>query len=137
MPWYAWVILGLGTLIALAAVAFRLLRASKRGRRFLGLSTRAKIRFGRILLGDSQVGIPGRAAIVILIAYLALPFDLIPDFIPVIGQLDDVAVTFLAIALLLWAVPRDRFEAALDQAEADDARRALQVRGETPVAPDA
>jgi uncharacterized membrane protein YkvA (DUF1232 family) len=34
-------------------------------------------------------------------AYLVMPFDLIPDFIPVLGQLDDVAVVGWAVRRLL------------------------------------
>ncbi|HLP09906.1 MAG TPA: YkvA family protein [Opitutaceae bacterium] len=36
------------------------------------------------------------------IAYFALPFDLIPDFIPVFGQLDDL----LIVPLLVWLAVR-------------------------------
>lgn len=37
---------------------------------------------------------PRRAkiALIILIAYLLCPIDIIPDFIPVLGQLDDIVV---------------------------------------------
>ncbi len=38
-----------------------------------------------------------------LIGYLALPFDLVPDFIPVAGLLDDAIVVALALRLVLRA----------------------------------
>ena len=41
-----------------------------------------------------------------------MPFDLIPDFLPVVGQLDDAVV----LALALWALRRAA--AAMDQAPA-------------------
>ncbi|MBA4181207.1 MAG: hypothetical protein C0506_11515 [Anaerolinea sp.] len=130
MPWYGWLILGLGAFVAVAALALRTLRASARGRRFLALGTRAKLRFGRLLLADPRVGLPGKLTLLVLVGYLALPFDIIPDFIPVIGQLDDVAVVFVAIAILILAVPRDRFEAALSQAEDEaKARRVAAAPG--------
>ena len=49
------------------------------------------------LLGDSRVPRGTKALIVPAIAYLAFPLDLIPDFIPVIGYLDDALV-------LAWAL---------------------------------
>jgi uncharacterized membrane protein YkvA (DUF1232 family) len=136
MPWYAWVILGLGAFIALLAITIRILRVSRRGRRFLGLPMRGKLTFGRTLLADPAVPLPARLVLVLLVGYLAMPFDLIPDFIPVIGQLDDALVAFVAIALLIFAVPRDRFEAALRKAEADvESRRlATAIEAENPPA---
>jgi uncharacterized membrane protein YkvA (DUF1232 family) len=36
-----------------------------------------------------------------LVGYLALPFDLVPDFIPVAGQLDDAIVVALVLRSLV------------------------------------
>ena len=49
------------------------------------------------LLGDRRV--PGRAKLVLAltIPYLASPIDLVPDFVPVLGQLDDALVAAFAI----------------------------------------
>jgi uncharacterized membrane protein YkvA (DUF1232 family) len=40
-----------------------------------------------------------------VVAYALSPFDLIPDFIPVIGYLDDLIVVPLGIALVIKLVP--------------------------------
>ena len=55
----------------------------------------------RGLLGDREV--PGRCklALVALVVYLASPIDLVPDFLPVIGVLDDAIVVAL---VLRWIV---------------------------------
>jgi uncharacterized membrane protein YkvA (DUF1232 family) len=37
----------------------------------------------------------------VLVGYLELPFDLVPDFIPVAGQLDDVLVVALVLRRFL------------------------------------
>lgn len=44
------------------------------------------------------------------VAYLLLPFDLIPDFIPVIGQLDDLIVVPGLIYLALKIIPETLIE---------------------------
>jgi uncharacterized membrane protein YkvA (DUF1232 family) len=43
--------------------------------------------------------VPRRRKLVLLglVAYLSLPFDLVPDFIPVAGQLDDVIIVALVL----------------------------------------
>ena len=41
-----------------------------------------------------------RAAIVGALAYLICPFDVIPDFIPVIGLVDDAAVIAICLKLV-------------------------------------
>ena len=38
-----------------------------------------------------------RASLWLLLAYLACPIDLVPDFIPVIGIADDVIITSLVL----------------------------------------
>lgn len=53
------------------------------------------------LLGDSRMPRRYRAIVVAMLAYLVLPFDLIPDFIPVAGQLDDAVVVVLTLRAIL------------------------------------
>ncbi len=57
------------------------------------------------LLGDSRVPRRRKALLVLLVAYLLSPIDLVPDFIPVAGQLDDVLVAGLALRLALRGAP--------------------------------
>jgi uncharacterized membrane protein YkvA (DUF1232 family) len=54
------------------------------------------------LLGDERVPRRGKVAVALLVPYLALPFDLIPDFIPLAGQLDDA----ILVAVVLGYVTR-------------------------------
>ena len=59
------------------------------------------------LLTDNRIStwlkaiIPGLA-----IAYLLLPWDLVPDVIPVLGQLDDLAVLLLGMQLFIELCPK-------------------------------
>lgn len=56
----------------------------------------------RRLAADPSTPRRSKLLLLALIAYLAMPFDLIPDFIPVLGQLDDAII----IAITLRAVLR-------------------------------
>ena len=53
------------------------------------------------LLRDARVPRRRKLLLVALVGYLALPFDLVPDFIPVAGQLDDALVVVLALRAVL------------------------------------
>jgi uncharacterized membrane protein YkvA (DUF1232 family) len=55
------------------------------------------------LLRDDRVPRRSKAILVGLAAYLALPFDLVPDFIPVAGQLDDAILVAFALRHLVRA----------------------------------
>ncbi|AEB44409.1 hypothetical protein VAB18032_16525 [Micromonospora maris AB-18-032] len=58
--------------------------------------------------------VPRRAKIAVLIAgiWVASPIDLIPEFLPVIGPLDDIVVVALALRYAARQVPRDVILAA-------------------------
>jgi uncharacterized membrane protein YkvA (DUF1232 family) len=53
------------------------------------------------LLGDPAVSTKWKVASALALVYLALPFDLVPDFIPIAGQLDDAIVVALVLRGLI------------------------------------
>jgi uncharacterized membrane protein YkvA (DUF1232 family) len=55
----------------------------------------------RRLLGDPRVPRRHKLLLGAVVGYLALPFDLVPDFIPVVGHVDDVVVVVLALRVVL------------------------------------
>ncbi len=59
---------------------------------------------------------------VAVVAYALSPIDLIPDFIPLIGQLDDAVLLPLGIALAVWLTPVELWQARLREAQAQSER---------------
>ena len=57
----------------------------------------------RRLLADHRIPRRRKLVLLALVGYLSLPFDLVPDFIPVAGQLDDVIVAAVALRYVLRA----------------------------------
>ena len=55
------------------------------------------LRLLRRLAADSSLPRGVRMRLWLLFVYLALPFDLVPDFIPVIGYADDVIVVVIVL----------------------------------------
>ena len=53
-----------------------------------------------------------------VVAYALSPIDLIPDFIPVLGQLDELILLPLGIALAVKLTPEALWQARLREAEA-------------------
>lgn len=58
-----------------------------------------------------------RVRLWLLFAYLAFPIDLIPDFIPVLGYLDDLVLVPLGVALVVRLTPPAVIESARLQAQ--------------------
>ena len=69
------------------------------------------LRLLRALAKDSTLPRGVRRRLGFLIGYLVLPFDLVPDFIPVLGYADDVIV----VAIVLRSVVRRAGPAALER----------------------
>lgn len=55
------------------------------------------VRLVRRLLGDRAVPFSAKVALVVLLVWLISPIDLIPEFIPILGPLDDVVVAVLVL----------------------------------------
>lgn len=53
------------------------------------------------------------------IGYLLLPFDLIPDFIPVLGQLDDVVIIPILVYIALLLISKDVMQSCREQVRAN------------------
>jgi len=54
---------------------------------------------------DPETPAFARIVIIVTVAYAASPIDLIPDFIPVLGQLDDLVILPALIALAIRLIP--------------------------------
>ena len=78
-----------------------------------------ELAFYRLVAGDARTPRFARVLLGLAIGYALLPFDLIPDFMPVIGHIDDAVII---PGLVLWAlklVPRE----VLDECRAEIAAR--------------
>jgi uncharacterized membrane protein YkvA (DUF1232 family) len=53
------------------------------------------------LLKDERVSRSRKLLLAALVGYLVLPFDLVPDFIPIAGQLDDAIIVLLVLRTVL------------------------------------
>jgi len=66
---------------------------------------------------DPRTSLLVRALAVFVAAYALSPIDLIPDFIPVIGYLDDLLLVPLGLALVVRLTPPEVLESARAQAQ--------------------
>ncbi|WMJ80802.1 YkvA family protein [Clostridium sp. MB40-C1] len=60
----------------------------------------------RIMM-DERVKTKTKVFIGAAISYLALPVDIIPDFVPVIGKIDDIGIVFLALDKIIDDIPEN------------------------------
>ncbi len=64
------------------------------------------------LARDQRISRPRRALLFVVLGYLALPIDLIPDFLPGVGQLDDAVMLALALRVLARGTDVDTLRTA-------------------------
>jgi uncharacterized membrane protein YkvA (DUF1232 family) len=103
LSWWLWAVAGIAALVLVWAGLVLLLLASGRreeARALAGFIPDCIVLVHR-LLRDPRV--PRRRKLMLwgLLGYLALPFDLVPDFIPVAGQLDDALLVAFVLRRLV------------------------------------
>jgi uncharacterized membrane protein YkvA (DUF1232 family) len=99
MPWWGWSLVGVGVLLVVyGAFVLVLVLVGRRGdaRALATLIPDCIVLVGR-LARDPRVPRRRKLILLALVGYLALPFDLVPDFIPVAGQLDDAIIVALVL----------------------------------------
>jgi len=73
---------------------------------------------------DPRVGILPKLFIGLTLLYAVSPVDLIPDFIPVLGYLDDLLILPLLITLAVKMIPKEVMKEAVEKAEQEPIRLA-------------
>lgn len=63
-----------------------------------------------LCLKDKDTPLPAKIMAAVTVAYALSPIDLIPDFIPVLGQLDDLILVPAFIALTIKLIPKSVWE---------------------------
>lgn len=81
------------------------------------------------LLRHPDTPLSAKIVAALVLAYALSPIDLIPDFIPVLGLLDDLVLVPLGVALAIRLTPRVLWEARLREAEASTERAPKWVWG--------
>jgi uncharacterized membrane protein YkvA (DUF1232 family) len=101
VPFWPWGVLLLIAGLYLVAIA-ALIAAGRRedARALAGFIPDCLVLVSR-LARDNRISRPRRAVLFIVLGYLAIPIDLVPDFLPGIGQLDDAVVLGLALRVVV------------------------------------
>ena len=106
MPWWAELLIGIGAGVLLSWLALVVALARRRPEGpVLAEALRLLpdvLRLVRRLASDRQLPRSARVRLWLLLGYLAMPFDVIPDFIPVLGYADDAVL----VAVVLRATVR-------------------------------
>lgn len=78
-----------------------------------------KKEIGALYLAYKRPDVPRYAKLVsiLVVGYALSPIDLIPDFIPILGYLDDLILVPLGIALAIKLIPKDIMNECRQQAE--------------------
>jgi uncharacterized membrane protein YkvA (DUF1232 family) len=91
------------------------LRYARMARLIWKLPMYARVIWG--LVRDPRTPLPLKGLLAAALAYLVMPFDLIPDAIPILGQADDLTVLMLVLDLFIANAPAEVRKDHLERAK--------------------
>ncbi len=89
--------------------------------REIGERVREELQVARLVLQDERVPRAARWLLGLAVAYALSPVDVIPDFIPVLGHLDDAVIVGGLVLLASRWIPADVLEECRARARRDQA----------------
>ena len=69
-------------------------------------SFKRELRLYQLVLKDRRTPRVAKLLLGLAVGYALMPFDLIPDFIPVLGQLDDVIIVPILVIVAVKMIPK-------------------------------
>ena len=103
MSWWQWLLVSLAVVVGVYAafVAWLVVLGRRDDARALATFIPDCIVLVTRLAREPRIPRRRKLLLIALLGYLALPFDLVPDFIPVAGQLDDAIIVALVLRSLV------------------------------------
>lgn len=91
--------------------------------RQLGRSLKRELRVYRLVLADRRTPLLAKGLLGLAVGYALLPVDLIPDFLPIIGHLDDAVIVPALVWGALRLIPREVVEECRQKASEEAGER--------------
>lgn len=76
----------------------------------VGKNLKHELKVYQLVINDSRTPKLSKFLLGLAIGYALLPFDIIPDFIPIIGHLDDVIIVPALVIMALKMIPKEVIE---------------------------
>ena len=89
--------------------------------RSVGKTLKSELKVYRLVLEDRRTPTVAKIMLALAVGCLLLPFDLIPDFIPIIGHLDDAVIVPALVVIAVKMIPREVLDEARLKADSGQA----------------
>lgn len=80
--------------------------------RSVGKTLKSELKVYRLVLEDRRSPIVAKILLALAVGYLLFPFDLIPDFIPIFGHLDDAIIVPALVIVAVKMIPQEVLDEA-------------------------